>query len=320
MKFKLIILFLLLTPYGCVKNTISIHIKPNGEFNITLNMQGDENDILDNDFSISNIENDPRWSITSTIGNNDIDTHQLIAQKKFHPNEHVPQNFNIPNNMKIHPFLKHDIKVKYRNWGLYKTYSLNIQFQSRGVVNKYPKFINIINDPEINESGWMQEVFFYLFQETLHRTRIEFNQKAIIERELNTWLQQEIATKTDSTIFEFFDDLKEEGLDLIMHPINPSFYQEIDSIFHYLETEYIITQKLIDDEFEIKLTLPGILQKSNHNELNQDTLKWIFDLKDFMNSDYEIYAFSKTVYPKRALVLALLSLIICFFIVIKKRK
>ena len=50
----------------------------------------------------------------------------------------------------------------------------------------------------------------------------------------------------------------------MMHPINPSFYNEIDSIFNYLETEYQITQLLIDDEFQIKLYLPGILKKSNY--------------------------------------------------------
>ena len=48
------------------------------------------------------------------------------------------------------------------------------------------ELMNIINDPESSYNGWMQEVFFYLFQETLHRSQIEFNQKAIIERELNT--------------------------------------------------------------------------------------------------------------------------------------
>ena len=32
----------------------------------------------------------------------------------------------------------------------------------------------------------------------------------MIEKDLNAWLQREISTKTDSTIIEQFDDLKEE--------------------------------------------------------------------------------------------------------------
>ena len=320
MKLNSIILFSLLFLYGCVQNTIAIHVSPNGSFDMVIHAHGDENDILDNDFPITNILNNPNWSITSTIDSNDVDTHDIIAKKHFSPNANIPQNFSINKKLKIHPMLKHDIDVTYRNWILYKTYTINILFHSREVDDKYPKLINLIKDPEGSHKGWMQEVFFYLFQETLHRSQIEFNQKAIIQRELNTWLQQEVATKTDSTIFEYFDDLKEDGLDLMMHPINPNLYNEIDSIFNYLETEYQVTQKLIDDDFEIKITLPGILKTSNHKEKNLDTLKWIFNLNDFMNSDYEINAKSIITYKSRSIIAALLSFIILIILIIKKQR
>ena len=320
MKFRRIILFSLLLLCGCVKNTISIYVNPNGNFDMIVHTHGDQNDILDNDFPLNNILSNPQWSISSTLDSSDVDTYDLIAAKNFPANEAIPQNFNINKNVKIHPLLKHDINVKYRNWFLYKTYSVNIKFHSRMVDDKYPKFINIINDPESNYEGWVQEIFFYLFQETIHRAGIEFNQKAIIQRELNTWLQKEIATKSDSTIFELFDDLTEEGLDLIMHPINPSFYNEIDSVFNYLKTEYEITKLLIDDEFEIKLTIPGLLEKSNHKSQIADTLKWNFDLKDFMSSDYEIHASSKITYNNRTILAIILSFIILLILLIKKRR
>lgn len=287
---------------------------------MTIHTHGDEFDILDNDFPITNILNDPTWLISTTLDSNDVDTHDLKAQKYFKKNQNIPQNFSLTGNVKNHPLLKHDIDVNYRNWVLYKTYSVDIKFHSRMVKDKYPKFINIINDPESNYEGWMQEVFFYLFRETLQKSKIEFNQKAVLERELNTWLQKEIATKSDSTIFELFDDLKEEGLDLIMHPVNPKFYEEIDSIFNYLETEYKITQLLIDDEFEIKLTLPGILKDSNHEMKNLDTLKWNFELKDFMNSDYVIHASSKVTYNGRTIIAIILSLMMIILLFIKNRK
>jgi len=320
MKFRFIILFSLLLVFGCVKNTIGIYVNPDGSFDMFINATGDANDILDNDFPVTNILNNPMWIISSTLDSADVDTHDLIAHKYYSAGEDVPQNFLISKEVRSHPLLKHDIDVRYRNWILYKTYSINIKFHSRMVEEKYPKFVHIIDDPESNYDGWVQEVFFYLFQETLHRSKIEFNQKAIIERELNTWLQTEIATKNDSTIFESFDDLTEEGLDLIMHPINPSFYNDIDSIFNYLKTEYEITQLLIDDEFEIKLLLPGLLKKTNSQNINLDTLKWTFGLKNFMNTDYQIYASSKIVYKNRSIFVAILSLIIAIILFIKKRK
>ena len=79
--------------------------------------------------------------------------------------EKIPQNFKIGRDVKIHPLLKHDIDVKYRNWIIYKSYSINIKFHSRMVDDKYPQLINIINDPESKTShdGWLKEIFFYLF-------------------------------------------------------------------------------------------------------------------------------------------------------------
>ena len=58
MKFRLIILFSLLFIFGCVKNTISIYIKPDVEFDMTIYASGDKNDILDDDIKnlLLNIE------------------------------------------------------------------------------------------------------------------------------------------------------------------------------------------------------------------------------------------------------------------------
>ena len=45
MKFHFIILFSLLIFSGCVKNTISIHVNPKGDFEMTIHTHGDEKDI-----------------------------------------------------------------------------------------------------------------------------------------------------------------------------------------------------------------------------------------------------------------------------------
>ena len=319
MKLYSIILFSLLLFSGCVRNIITIYMDPKGSFEMTIHAHGDENDVLDNDFPITNILKDISWDISSTL-DSDVDTHDFIATKIFQSNENVPQNFNINKYQSIHPFLKHNIDVNYFNWILWKNYSIEIKFHSREVNKKYPKFINVINNPESEYSGWTEEVFSYLFQETLNRANVEFNKKAIIERDLNTWLQREISTKSDSTIIELFDDLKEEGLDLMMHPINPKIYNEIDSIFNYLETEFRITQLLIDDEFEIRLYLPGILQESNYQNNNLDTLKWEFSLADFMNSDYKIYASSRINYKERIIIMGIISFIIMLILLFRRKK
>ena len=100
MKLCSIILFSLLLLSGCVKNTISIYLNPNGEFDMLIQAQGDEADILDNDFPITNILKDSSWKISSTLDSNDVDTHNLIVSKKFKANSIIPQNFNIDGNKK----------------------------------------------------------------------------------------------------------------------------------------------------------------------------------------------------------------------------
>ena len=252
---------------------------------MSINAHGDKDDIIDSDFPIPQSN---EWNISTTLDSIDVDTYDIIAHKLFKANENIPNNFKI-NNQKNHPFLKHDINVNYQNWVLYKNYSINIKFLSRNVDEKYPRFMEVINDPEALTVGWAEQVFSYLFKETLHRTSIGFNQKGMIEKDLNAWLQREISTKTDSTIIEQFDDLKEECLDLMMHPINPSFYNEIDSIFNYLEQEYKTTQLLIDDEFEVKLYIPGILKMSNHEDNNADTFNMSQKNKNILKKSFLKY-------------------------------
>ena len=95
MKFCSIILFSLLLLSGCVKNTISIHVAPKGNFKMIIHVHGDEIDILNNDFSITNILNNPTWNILSTLDSNNVDTHDFMAIKHFKSNKNIPQNFHV---------------------------------------------------------------------------------------------------------------------------------------------------------------------------------------------------------------------------------
>ena len=315
MKFRFIILFSLLFFCGCVKNIITIHIRPTGSFDMNITAIGNKEDILDDDFPIP-INNG--WTIESDTYNNEDDTYEISVSKYFKPNEKISENFHVNSNKKNHPFLKHNIDVKYRNRFFYKTYELNIIFKSRMVDEKYPQFINVINNPEENYPGWATEVFSYLFTETINRSKIEFNQKGMVQRDINTWIQKNIASKNDSMIIELFPDLKEQGLDMLMHPLNPNLYNDIDSIFNYLEKEYEITQLLVDDDFEIQLSLPGELIQSNHTNIKGDTLIWNFSLNKFMNQDFKISASTQINYKNRLILAIILILIVGIGLLIRK--
>ena len=114
---------------------------------------------------------------------------------------------------------------------------------------------------------------------------------------------------------------KNLGLDIIMQPVSPVLYNDMDSIFKTLEDELYITLDLIDDNFSLQLILPGILEYTNADSLAGDTLFWSFHIEDYMNDDYIFSASSGINYPKRQKwgVITLLFVIV-FIIGMKSRK
>ena len=61
---------------------------------------------------------------------------------------------------------------------------------------------------------------------------------------------------------------------------------------HPYEEELRITKGLQDDKFNFRLTMPGIVTRSNADTLEGDTLRWEFKLGDFAGDDYIMEAVS----------------------------
>ena len=59
----------------------------------------------------------------------------------------------------------------------------------------------------------------------------------------------------DSILFEEFDYYKNLGLDVIMQPAPPELYNEMDSVFKYLEDELKISMDMDGDTFDFHLIL-----------------------------------------------------------------
>jgi hypothetical protein len=212
--------------------------------------------------------------------------------------------------------LSHPIKVQYTNWFVRETYTLDARFESRQVSEKYPKVESMIEDIENPEKGWAADIFNYLFTETLGRTPLEFNQHGMVSIELNRWLNEDIAGLPDSVLIDDFDELIEAGLDIIMRPLPPVHYDDMDSLFKQLEDEVRITLDLMDDEFEFSIVLPGELMSSNADTTRSDTLFWSYSVRDFLNEDYVLLATSGQVHPHRikVVILLLVALILGIFI------
>ena len=291
MKRHLLVLILV---FSCVEHKFSFTVSPDGSYRVEYKGHGDKNDLTDFDFPLPT---GAIWTINSTLENAEVESYDYTAHRLFKRNEYFPSTFYKGDSIYFESLLKHQIKLKHRNWFFRETYSFNVEIVGRKVGSKYPQVSQFILDTENPPVGWLKETLMYLLTETLNQADIEWNTRPIIMAELHDWKKNELGMVNDSTLIEEIDYYKNMGLDIIMQPASPHLYNEMDSIFKSQEDELHITLDLIDDSFSFQLTLPGNLEFSNADSIAGDTLFWSFELQDYMNEDFVMQAHSKINYP-----------------------
>jgi len=262
-----------------------------------------------------------KWSIHSTIDQIEAESYDYSAHKLFKRNETFPATFYNDDSIYSESLLKHPTEIKHSNWFFWEKYKFEVRFLGRKVESKYPIVRQFMEDMENPPDGWIREVLIYLLTETLKLTDLEWNTRPIITTELNNWIEDELKSVGDSTLFEELNYYKNLGLDVIMQPAPPILYNEMDSIFKTLEDELKITLDLFDDTFEYQLILPGELVFNNADSLAGDTLFWSFNLEKYLSGDYILTAESSITYPvRKKWGIVLFIILVILFIGIQKRK
>ena len=82
--------------------------------------------------------------------------------------------------------------------------------------------------------------------------------------------------------------------------LQKSFYEKLDNAMQPYKKELRVTTGLQDDIFNFRLTMPGLVTRSNADTLEGDTLKWEFKLGDFAGDDYVMEAVS-VIYKTKAI-------------------
>jgi len=311
------IILILIT--SCVEHKFFFKVSPVGNYKVEYNAHGDKKDLMDFDFTIPS---NSQWEIHSTLFDDDVESYDYSARRLFKRNEPFPEYFYSDDTLYIESLLKHPINIQHSNWFFWETYSFHGQFVGREVVSKYPLVGELIKDTENPPDGWMKETLEYILTETLNRSDIEWNKRPIINAELRNWIKTDLQAESDSTLFEEIDYYKNLGLDIIMQPVSPNLFNEIDSIFKILEDELQITLDLIDDNFEFQLILPGKLETTNADSIIGDTLLWSFNIENYMNENYIMSAESGISYPDRkkyGIMCILTLMILCIGIISRKR-
>ena len=304
---------------SCVEHKLSFRVSPDGKYKVEYKAHGDKNDLINFDFPMPKGD---KWEINSTMDDAEAESYDYTAHRGFKRNEDFPQTFYKDDSLYFESLLKHPINIKHSNWFFWETYLFEGQFKGRKVKSKYPLIGELIKDMENPPTGWMKEALEYLLMETLNQSKIEWNIRPIINAELKNWIDMELNTVSDSILFEEIDYYKNLGLDIIMHPVSPDIYNDIDLIFKTLNDELQITLDLIDDNFELQLILPGTIQSTNADSLSSDSLFWSFQMEDYINDDYFFIASSEISYPNRqkwGMIVTLIVFLLFFGIRVRKR-
>ncbi len=318
MKLRLLILTIGL--FGCVEHNFFVKVFPNGDYYVDYNAHGEKNDLLNHDFPMPS---NNKWNIYSTIDSIEAESYDYTANRLFYHKETFPTSFFNSDSIYLESLIQHPTKIKYINLFFVEKYIFDCRIKGRSVNNKYPLITQLISNKDNPPKNWLHESLKYLLLETINQTNLDWNIRPIIEAELNDWFQNHLLSISDSTLFDELEYYKNLGLDIIMQPVTTNLYTKMDSIFKILEDELEITLELDGDSFDYQLMLPGILTSANADTLMGDTLLWSFDLSNFINDDYHMFAQSTIVHSYRikfAIILTIIMLSSIFFLRFKLNK
>ena len=312
------ILFILLLLSACIEHKLFFQVSPDGNYEVKYSAHGDKMDFQDHDFSVPS---GAEWTIHSTMDQVEAESYDYSAHRLFKRNKIFPDSFYSGDSIYSESLLKHPTEIKHSNWFFWERYKFEVKFVGRKVDSKYPLVHQFMEDMENPPDGWLKEALIYMLTETLQRTDLEWNTRPIITAELNNWIEGELQSVSDSTMFEELDYYINLGLDIIMHPAPANLYNKMDSIFKTLKDELEITLDLFDDNFEFQLILPGILEFNNADTLAGDTLFWFINLENYISEDYILTAESGINYPGRQKWgMAFFIIIVLLFIGIRMKK
>ena len=314
-KIKLPILFVIIfISMSCVENEIFIQILPDGKAFVRIVSIGDSTDILDKDFehpsfnsknsSYELIKTDSIWkSITNLV----------IKDSTF--------NFNPKNGLGFGFNFQQKIKSSS------KINSFKMNFIGRDIQNEYPILYNSIMNNKLDSLIWLPEALTVIIDKALtdlEKDSIYKKEEISRPRLVNHFKNSFSRIST----FEELENIQENRAVFIHNTLKPFKVSQKFSAFlskkmKVHEDRLKSSLGLKDDNFIIKLLLPGEAISGNAMSMNEDTLIWKFGLDSLLNNNYDLYASSVTTSKKKVQktsILIVFFLLLFSIILISKQK
>ena len=315
MKIKFSILaLLLLVNISCVENEITIQIFPDGQTHLKIVSIGDSTDIMDQDFeppfyddnnsSYEIYKIDSIWKAVTNIVIKD-------SSFGFKPRNGLAFNFNLNFSAKA----------------ISNTYKFQMNLEGRNIKNEYPLLYNAITSNKLDSLVWLPEALTIIIDKALSdleknmtSDNIEIERPRLVNHFKNSFSR--IST------FEMLKEIQNNRDIYIRNTLKPfkvsqKFSDNLSRAMKVHEDRLKASLGLQDDNFVIKLLLPGEPISGNAMSMDKDTLIWKFGIDSLLNENYDLHAASvitsKDKIQKNS-ILVIFALLMISIILLNRRK
>ena len=298
---------------SCVENVITIHILPDGQTFLQFVSTGDSTDIIDGDFqhpvyedqnsSYEIIKSDSVWKAVTKI---------ILKDSIFI--------------LKSKNGLSYNLKIQDTETSTSNIHRFKMHFAGRRIKTEYPELYRAIKSNNLDSLIWLPEALTVIIDKAI--SDLENNQK-FEKYDINRPRLVNHFKNSFSRIstFDKLQNIQNNRKTYIRNTLKPfklnkEFSDELSNSMKHHEDRLKASLGLQDDNFIIKLLLPGNPISGNAMSMNKDTLIWKFGLDSLLGEDFNIYAesviTSKNKHQKTTVIIIFFLLMISI-ILIKKQ-
>jgi len=281
-KFSILAL-LLLVNISCVENVITIQIFPDGQTHLKIVSIGDSTDIMDQDFQHPFYnDNNSSYKIYKTDSIWKAVTNIVIKDSSF---SYKPRNG-----------LAFNFHLNYSAKSISNIYKFQMNLEGRNIKNEYPLLYNAITSHKLDSLIWLPEALTIIIDKALsnlEKNMISDNIKIERPRLVNHFKNSFSRVST----FEMLEEIQKNRDIYIRNTLKPfkvsqKFSDNLSRAMKVHEDRLKASLGLQDDNFVIKLLLPGEPISGNAMSMDKDTLIWKFGIDSLLNENYDLHAAS----------------------------
>ena len=313
LKIKIPILaLLLLINISCVENIITIQILSDGRTLLKIVSTGDSTDVIDKDFEHPFYNNKNRsYSLNKTDSIWKATTQMILEEPIF--------------NFTPEYGLSYDFQINKSENSISNIYNLKMNFYGRGIKKEYPNLYSAITSNKLDSLTWIPEALTVIIDKALKQLEMsdkyktyKINRPRLVNHFKNSFSR--------ITTFSELQNIQKNRTMYIQNTLKPfklkkDFANELSKYMIIHEERLKASLGLQDDNFVVKILLPGDAISGNAMSMNEDTLIWKFGLDSLLDKNFQLYAKSVVTSKdkvQKTTILIIFCLLIFSIILIKK--